>query len=556
MAKNITDPLKYSEDGKTVIGLHNSQVNEITIREGVICVENYAFQKLSRIKSIKLPSTLETIGDKSFHFCTSLKKISFPTGLKSIGDCAFYNCKCIGKINLPDTIHKIGKFVFSDNSSLKEVTLSPNLTIIPSNAFANCSSLETVHIPDGIKVIDSNAFSNCTSLKRIELPASVKKIESWAFSGCYLLSEISMTGVCEIESSCFVNCTSLTEVTLSRDVTYHRDSFESWTKIHVEEDQEENELNTNFEESEGDIVDEQFTEDIDLLCSNNTSNIDYQEEDQSIDYYEQLHNLIGLDNVKREIDTMINFLRIQSKRKEFGLSVTNISYHYVFTGNAGTGKTTVARIIAGIYKELGIIKKGHLVETDRSGLIGEYVGHTAPKTNKIIDSALDGVLFIDEAYSLCSGGENDYGQEAIATLIKRMEDNRDRLVVILAGYPEEMRKFISSNSGLKSRFNKYIHFNDYTPIELKDILSLNLKNYDISLTKKQEELLINIFENESLLPEHATNGNARFARNLFDKIIEAQANRLAMESEIDKEKITSLEDSDLSIAYKNCVQMQ
>ena len=180
----------------------------------------------------------------------------------------------------------------------------------------------------------------------------------------------------------------------------------------------------------------------------------------------RLNKLVGLATVKEEVKKLASFLKIQQLRKEKNLKAAPISYHCVFTGNPGTGKTTVARILAGIYKELGILKKGQLVETDRSGLVAEFVGQTAVKTNKIIDSALDGVLFIDEAYSLVAGGENDFGGEAIATLLKRMEDNRDRLIVILAGYSDEMQAFIDSNPGLQSRFNRYIKFDDYNADEL------------------------------------------------------------------------------------------
>ncbi|MDR2116861.1 MAG: DUF4236 domain-containing protein, partial [Planctomycetaceae bacterium] len=169
----------------------------------------------------------------------------------------------------------------------------------------------------------------------------------------------------------------------------------------------------------------------------------------------KLKSLIGLSSVKEEIETLTNFIKIQQAREAKGLKTSSVSYHCVFTGNPGTGKTTVARIVADIYKSLGILTKGHLVETDRSGLVAEYVGQTAVKTNKIIDEALDGVLFIDEAYSLISKSDNDYGKEAIATLLKRMEDNRTRLVVILAGYSAEMQQFIDSNPGLQSRFNRY-----------------------------------------------------------------------------------------------------
>ena len=175
----------------------------------------------------------------------------------------------------------------------------------------------------------------------------------------------------------------------------------------------------------------------------NIINLYYLKKNKKSKSKDQLQELIGLNSVKDEIQTLTNFIKIQQARADKGIKNSSISYHCVFTGNPGTGKTTVARIVANIYKELNIIKKGHLVETDRSGLVAEYTGQTAVKTNKVIDSALDGVLFIDEAYSLC-GDKNDFGAEAIATLLKRMEDDRDRLVVILAGYSSEMQEFINS----------------------------------------------------------------------------------------------------------------
>ena len=263
----------------------------------------------------------------------------------------------------------------------------------------------------------------------------------------------------------------------------------------------------------------------------------------------ELDKLIGLSNVKTEISSLSNLVKIQQMRKSRGLSVSNISYHCVFTGNPGTGKTTVARIVAEIYKDLGVLKKGHLVETDRSGLIGEYVGQTAPKTNAIIDSALDGVLFIDEAYSLVQGGQNDYGMEAISTLLKRMEDDRECLIVILAGYSKEMEEFINSNSGLQSRFNRYIEFPDYTSSELMQIFNFIAKNNDYNLS---EEALARIASVITDAVEHkdANFGNARFVRNLFEKIITQQANRITEESKITNEMLAKIEEIDIINAIK------
>jgi SpoVK/Ycf46/Vps4 family AAA+-type ATPase len=232
----------------------------------------------------------------------------------------------------------------------------------------------------------------------------------------------------------------------------------------------------------------------------------------------ELSKMIGLQRVKTEVESFRNLIKIQKMREKEGLPNTKMNLHCVFTGNPGTGKTTVARIVAGIYKELGVLSKGHLVETDRSGLVAEYVGQTAPKTNKIIDEALDGVLFIDEAYSLL-GGENDFGSEAIATLLKRMEDDRDRLVVILAGYTNEIKAFIESNPGLQSRFNRYIQFDDYSADDLLSIFKGNLRKSRYMIKRDACNYLQNTFEN-AVAHKDKHFGNARYARNVFEKVIQ------------------------------------
>ena len=260
---------------------------------------------------------------------------------------------------------------------------------------------------------------------------------------------------------------------------------------------------------------------------------------------DELNGLIGLGRVKEEISTLVNFIRIQKMREEQGLKIPPLSYHCVFTGNPGTGKTTVARIVAKIYKELGILTKGHLIETDRSGLIAEYVGQTAVKTNKLIDEALDGILFIDEAYSLVSDSSNDYGKEAIATLLKRMEDNRDRLVVILAGYTNEMRKFIDANPGLQSRFNRYIEFDDYTADELYQIFMVNAGKYEYKLSSEADAVLRKAME-DAVAGKDKNFGNGRFVRNVFEKVIELQANRLASVGAVNGEILSTLLPEDIN----------
>lgn len=257
----------------------------------------------------------------------------------------------------------------------------------------------------------------------------------------------------------------------------------------------------------------------------------------------ELDSLIGLASVKKEVKALTNFIKIQQQRVAQGLKAPSVSYHCVFTGNPGTGKTTVARIVADIYHELGILEKGHLVETDRAGLVAEYVGQTAVKTNKIIDSALDGVLFIDEAYSLSEGGANDFGKEAIATLLKRMEDNRDRLVVILAGYTNEMQGFIDINPGLQSRFNRYIDFPDYSADELLQIFESNLKKFDYKMTNEARESLAAFFTN-SVAHKDKNFGNARFARNIFEKALEKQACRVALLDRPTREELMQIQIED------------
>ncbi len=259
---------------------------------------------------------------------------------------------------------------------------------------------------------------------------------------------------------------------------------------------------------------------------------------------QELESLVGLESVKQEVTSLANYIKVQKMRQENGMKAIPVSYHCVFTGNPGTGKTTVARILSGIYKDLGVLKKGTLVETDRSGLVAEYVGQTAVKTNKIIDSALDGILFIDEAYSLADGGSQDYGKEAIATLLKRMEDDRDRLIVILAGYTDQIKHFIDSNPGLQSRFNRYIEFPDYSAEELFQIFLSRARKYDYKLSEPAVSTLKQVLAN-AVSHKDRNFGNGRFARNLFEKVIEKQAGRLLSTTNVSSESLSTIEPDDI-----------
>jgi SpoVK/Ycf46/Vps4 family AAA+-type ATPase len=273
-----------------------------------------------------------------------------------------------------------------------------------------------------------------------------------------------------------------------------------------------------------------------------TNNKEFKENIESVK--NEINDLIGLQGVKNEIQSLINLIKIQDARKGQGLKTNSLNYHLVFTGNPGTGKTTVARIVSKIYKELGILKKGHLIETDRSGLIAEYVGQTAVKVNKLVDSALDGVLFIDEAYSITDNEGNDFGKEAISTLLKRMEDDRERLVVIVAGYSIKMNDFLESNPGLSSRFNRYIDFEDYSQEDLYNIFQKFAESNQYELTESAKKTL-KIFFKKALENKDENFGNGRFVRNTFEKTIEKQSNRIAKLKELNEDVLKKIEQEDI-----------
>lgn len=240
----------------------------------------------------------------------------------------------------------------------------------------------------------------------------------------------------------------------------------------------------------------------------------------------QLDSLVGLDDVKKDIKNLMNLVKVRRLRKENGLPIPPMSLHMVFMGNPGTGKTTVARIISGLYAAIGVLEKGQLIEVDRSGLVAGYVGQTALKTQEVIKSALGGVLFIDEAYSLASGGENDFGREAIETILKAMEDHRDELIVVVAGYDGPMEKFINSNPGLQSRFNKYFYFHDYNGEQLLYIFKGQCKKNGYALTEEAEAEAKAMFE--ELYENRGENfGNGRDVRNVFEDTVVRQSNRVA-----------------------------
>ncbi len=288
------------------------------------------------------------------------------------------------------------------------------------------------------------------------------------------------------------------------------------------------------------------------VAKKNAVNLQDSEEVDKI--LEELNGLVGLTSVKSDVAALVDLIRVQKMREGAGMKSADISKHMVFFGNPGTGKTTVARMLSRIYKGLGVLAQGQLVEVDRGGLVCGYVGQTAIKTQEVIDKSMDGVLFIDEAYTLNVGkGENDFGQEAVDTLLKAMEDNRDRLIVIVAGYTGPMEQFIESNPGLKSRFNKYIRFDDYTPDELIQILDGMCKGKDYSMSAEAREAALKYFQDrvDSKAEDFA---NAREARNFLEKAITNHATRVVKIKNPDKAVLSTLEAEDVNTITAASIQ--
>ena len=394
------------------------------------------------------------------------------------------------------------------------------------------SKHDFMHFIKGKSISADGIFNTMQALLAVFIKADIRNQTGTSLMLLEFLDELGLDFMDDHGRSDEKRTKAVTDL-MSRLKNYRVTYLWSWKRMHPEQISPFGVL----------VPDSYFNEAVPELHVSNRP-VTVKSDDSLESLLEELNALTGLFKVKEDLNSLINLLKLYKMRKERGMPNPPVSLHMVFSGNQGTGKTTVARLMGKIYKSLGILKSGHMIEVDRSGLVAGYVGQTAIKTKKVIDEALGGVLFIDEAYALTSNAyENDFGFEAVNTLLKAMEDHRHDLIVIAAGYPELMQGFLDSNPGLRSRFNKQIFFEDYTTDELTDIFIGICVKSSFELTEEAVGCVRTFFRNRKRHPNFA---NGRDARNYFEKALTNQANRLA--------KMRLLTDKDLTVITKQDVE--
>ena len=584
-----------------------SFLKSVVIPSGITSIGCSAFRGCSSLKSVVIPSGVTNIGDTAFSCCFSLESIFIPASVTNIGVFAFIGCSSLvlhtpkgsyaehyareNEIKLPsDSMYKSETFLnicleimqSMDEGDWGIKAIHPNLSNVGFFLYEFRRYLCMLARADGSfepeEVDYINHFFDDVTLSDFEEPSDLTDD-----SYMYLIPEPFRTTVAQawgLSKPFMVECyirlyemAGLEIISCDGEITKREIKMMTGYVRRLKEYAEEHypgiliqdlaidsdDFNTiayhrNFCQST--YIPERNEYSASHVVHENVDDVFYLEEEgdresRLKDNIDELYSLIGLDTVKASVSSLVNLIKVRELRAKKGIKQPPLSLHLVFSGNPGTGKTSVARILAKIYKELGVLSKGHLVEVDRSGLVAGYVGQTSLKTQEKIEEALGGVLFIDEAYTLAKDGGQDYGQEAIDTLLKAMEDYRSDLIVIVAGYADLMEKFLDSNPGLRSRFNTFIRFNDYTEDELYQIFASLCQRHDFSYDDACKEYLKRLFAAVYAKRNSKGFANGRTVRNYFEKVITQQANRLASGVNMDDSALMQFNLTDLKKAVQD-----
>ncbi|MBE5869855.1 MAG: AAA family ATPase [Lachnospiraceae bacterium] len=506
------------------------ELRKVVIPKGVKRIGSLAFASCSNLQEVEFPEGMEIIESFAFEECVNLRKIKWSKTIKKIGEAAFMLCERLTEVEIPEPVKEIPDSVFIDCKELRTVKLSKDLKKIGDHAFSGCENLQDISFPRSLKEIGFMAFYECKSLNAIQLPRGLKAIEYGAFGECTAIKEVVLPLVTKkIAASAFEEDVILKD----RKGRRRRLKEEKYDQKELEEMREElEELQISLHKMIQGLDSKQFLE-------------------KEKDPYERLKDMIGMDQIKSIIDQIIATREMAEMRKKAGIKESDTSMHMLFTGNPGTGKTSVARLIAQILKEKKVLSKGTYVECSRSDLVEKWVGHTAKKVKEVFEQAKGGVLFIDEAYALANWGDhtrNDFGQEAIDTIVQEMENMRGDILVIFAGYTENMNKFLDTNKGLRSRIAYHVNFPDYDEGQLEAIFEQMLLTKGFQASEKAQVYCKELFER---VCQNEDYGNGRYVRNLVEQAVIKQAMRMKQQKDrgvkLTKQMVLTLEREDFEV---------